>query len=160
MPADAAVPRISGDISLNALAGSPGLKMPLLRTIPTASFAISAGMPSCVSTSGDWASASAGASAIAHTNPRAVRRNGATARRIIEEPRSTECVNRRSKAQARSGLLSARDAGFAVHFLLCAVDAAPVLVFGNGHAALDAHTHAGFDLRLPRKELLEQCHVV
>src|SRR4029079_15506313 len=57
-----------------------------------------------------------------------------------------------------SGLLGAGDAGLRVHLPLRPVDAAPVLAFGDGHPALDAHPHTSFRLGLLREQLLQESH--
>jgi hypothetical protein len=44
----------------------------------------------------------------------------------------------------------------ALALLLCAQDAAPVLVFGDRHAAFDADTHALFRLGFAREKLPER----
>src|SRR5437868_8983454 len=70
----------------------------------------------------------------------------------------------RSKRQAvpgsaGSGLLGAGRAGLQVHFLLCSVDAAPVLVLGDRHPAFDTDPDPRLGgVGLLREQLLKEAH--
>jgi hypothetical protein len=62
--------------------------------------------------------------------------------------------------KARTSLFgfACRGAGLAIHFLLRAEDAAPVLVIRHGHAALDADSNPLPRLGFLSKQFVQQGH--